>query len=172
MATKKTTTSTTRIGARRPAKKATSAARPSLDSPRAFSLHLGTGFSMLTERVGDGSMVSTRVPAGAILEVSYWKEPSAGKSGNVSTITFHARLDGTALTPSIIARRDDVGRLVRAPARLELPASCKQLEYWFELETDTGATLWDSNWGNNHWLELTTSSMNGVDAAVAPRAEA
>jgi len=171
MATKKTTT--TRTGAKRSAaKKTTSAPSPSVEQPREFSLNLGTGFSMLTERVGDGSMVTNRVPAGAFLEVSYWKEPSAGKSGNVSTITFHARLDGTSLAPSIIARRDGSGRLVRAPARLELPMSCKQLEYWFELETDTGETLWDSNWGHNHWLDLTTSSMNGADVAVSPRAEA
>lgn len=162
--------STTKTSSKRaPAKKPVIA--PTAAQPREFSLHIGTGFSLLTERLGDGVMVAGHVPAGAILEVSYWKEP-APKTGALTGITFHARLDGVPVPPAIIAVRDGANRLVRAPARLELPVTCRQLEYWFELQTDTKEALWDSNWGHNHWLELATDGTNGAEPKSTTRAEA
>lgn len=166
MAAKKTTSRSTTTTKR-------STKKPSVTPPREqreFWLQVGNGFSLLTERVGDGAMVVGRVPAGTTLEVSYWKEP-ANLGAALTGITLHARLDGETLPSSVIANRDTTGRLVRAAARLELAENAKHLEYWFELKTDAGESLWDSNWGNNHWLELTTTTAL-VEGEQAARAEA
>lgn len=166
MAAKKTTSRTSLTTKRTTTKKPVTERA----QPREFSLQMGNGFGLLTERIGDGAMVATRVPAGAIVEISYWKEPS-NLGSPISTITLHARIDGESVPSAIVANRDTTGRLLRAPARLELPKSAKHLEYWFELKTEVGEPAWDSNWGNNHWLEL-SSEVLPVDAEQAPRAEA
>jgi hypothetical protein len=41
-----------------------------------YALQLGSGFSLLTRRVSGGAVTASRVSAGAVLEVSYRKEPS------------------------------------------------------------------------------------------------
>lgn len=133
-----------------------------------YVLQLGSGFSLLTRRVGGGAVTASRVPAGAVLEVSYWKEPShpAQPTARLSSILLHARLDGVALPTLTLASLDAHGRLVRTAGRVELPESAKLLEYWFELDTDAGEKLWDSNWGHNHWLELASGVLPGADAAA------
>ncbi len=164
--TSRTSSSTTTSSKRTTVKKSPLVTEP----PREFSLQMGNGFGLLTERIGDGAMVATRVPAGATLEIGYWKEPT-NLGSPITTITLHARIDGELLPSAVIANRDSTGRLLRAPARLELPKNAKHLEYWFELKTEAGEPAWDSNWGNNHWLELTAEVLP-LDAEQAPRAEA
>jgi hypothetical protein len=131
-----------------------------------YSLQLGTGFSLLTRLVPGGAVTASRVPAGAVLEVSYWKEPThpAQPTARLSNIVLHARLDGVELPSVTLATLDLDGRLVRTAGRIELPESAKLLEYWFELDTEAGEKLWDSNWGNNHWVELVTLTGPGAEA--------
>jgi hypothetical protein len=132
-----------------------------------YSLALGSGFSLLTRRVAGGAVTADRVPAGAVLEVTYWKQPShpTQPQARLSAIVMHARLDGVALPSLSLARLDGEGQLVRSAARVELPESAKLLEYWFELDTELGEKLWDSNWGHNHWLELSTTVLPGGERA-------
>lgn len=132
-----------------------------------FCLHLGQGFSLLTQKVPGGVTTAARVPAGATLEIAYWKEVTP----QPTRVTMHVRLDGEAVPALVVAERDAQGRLLRLSPTLTLPATAKLLEYWFELETDGGHRLWDSNWGNNHWLEL-GSSMAPPQGEAAARAEA
>ncbi len=169
MTAKKTTkTSST---AKRPAKKKTEtkSATPMVEKAlnEIYSLQIGTGFSLLTQLVPGGAVSVTRVPAGADLAVSYWKEPThrAHPEAKLTRITMHVRLDGVLLTPLVVAQRDDSERLVRLSPMMTVPANGKLFEYWFELETDKNETLWDSNWGNNHWLELVDAS--GMPSSVA-----
>lgn len=174
MTTKKTTTKTTT--AKRPAKKKAEQT-VAVETPRRaveatdnlYSLHLGTGFTLLTQKLSGGQVTASRIPAGATLAVSYWKDPTHPQyaDAKVTRITMHARLDGETL-PSLIVAQQSEGPLLRLAPRLVLPETAKLLEYWFELETDAGHTLWDSNWGNNHWLEL--SNGNTVNEAAAARA--
>lgn len=139
-----------------------------------YCLHLGQGFSLLTQKVPGGLTTAARVPAGAALELSYWKEPSHPQhpEAKLTRITMHARVDGAALPSLVVAQRDDEGRLLRLSPTLELPATSKLLEYWFELETDAEQTLWDSNWGNNHWLELESMLTPASQAEAPAHAEA
>ncbi len=172
MTAKKTTTKTTTT-AKRPAKKKTEAkSEPPMvakASNESYSLQIGAGFSLLTQLVPGGAVAVTRVPAGADLAVSYWKEPThrAHPEAKLTRITMHVRLDGVLLSPLVVAQRDDSDRLVRLSPMMTVPAGGKLFEYWFELETDANETLWDSNWGNNHWLELvdlSAATANGQSA--------
>lgn len=170
MTTKKPTkTSTT---AKRPAtkKKAELAAPKAVTAKTAenlYALNLGTGFTLLTQKLAGGQVTATRIPAGATLEVSYWKDPTHPQhaEAKLTRITMHARLDGETLPSLVVAQRSENGPLLRLAPALNLPETAKLLEYWFELETDAGHTLWDSNWGNNHWLEL-TNPMAAVEAGA------
>jgi hypothetical protein len=130
-----------------------------------YALQLGSGFSLLTRQVPGGAVTADRVPAGAVLEVTYWKQPShpAQPQARLSSIVMHARLDGVTLPSLQLARLDGEGRLVRSTGRVELPESAKLLEYWFELDTDAGEKLWDSNWGHNHWVELAATVLPGAE---------
>lgn len=150
MTTRKTTrsTSTTKRTPKQPAMTARAPARR-------FTLQVGTGFSFITETVSAGEVAASRVPAGATVAVRYWKDPSHPAQPNavLSRITLHARIDGAPVPSMVVAQRSD-GLLLRGAPTLTLPETAKLLEYWFELVTDSGETMWDSNWGNNHWLEL------------------
>lgn len=182
MTAKKTTKSTTTTAAaKRPAKKKTEATMKAKTQTVAtvsndiYSLQIGTGFSLLTQLVPGGAVAVTRVPAGADLAVSYWKEPThrAHPEAKLTRITMHVRLDGVLLSPLVVAQRDDSDRLVRLSPMMTVPAGGKLFEYWFELETDANETLWDSNWGNNHWLELVDLSAAATAATTeSNRAEA
>jgi hypothetical protein len=182
MTTKKTTAknTTTATAARRPAKKKMEATTTSSAQTAAkvsnglYSLHIGSGFSLLTQLVPGGAIAVTRVPAGADLAVSYWKEPThrAHPEAKLTRITMHVRLDGALLSPLVVAQRDDSDRLVRLSPMMTVPAGGKLFEYWFELETDVNETLWDSNWGNNHWLELVDLSAATTTTTESGRAEA
>lgn len=133
-------------------------------SSRQFSLNIGSGFTLLTEQVDGASCVATRAEPGSTLSLQYWKELA-----DVTRITLHLRIDGEAKASQVVATLTGQ-RLMRRPAQVELPADATLLEYWFELETK-GEPLWDSNWGKNHRLEL-TSAMVPASSARAPRAEA
>lgn len=166
MTTKKTTKTTT---AKRPATKKKTESAPAVETTSTvtatttktienlYALNLGTGFTLLTQKLTGGQVTATRIPAGAVLEVSYWKDPTHPQhaEAKVTRITMHVRLDGETLPSLVVAQRTENGPLLRLAPALNLPETAKLLEYWFELETDAGHTLWDSNWGNNHWLELT-----------------
>lgn len=153
-----------------PARAPKKAAAPASDT---YCLHLGQGFSLVTQKVPGGVTTAARVPAGATLEIAYWKEPSHPQhpEAKLTRVTMHLRVDGAALPSLVVAQRDAEGRLLRLSPALELPATAKLLEYWFELETDAEQKLWDSNWGNNHWLEL-ASTLTPETAAAPARAEA
>ena len=179
MTTKKTTKTTT---AKRPeTKKKTETAAveptPMMTAPKAvtaktpenlYALNLGTGFTLLTQKLEGGQVTATRIPAGATLEVSYWKDPTHPQHADakLTRITMHARLDGETLPSLVVALRSENGPLLRLAPALKLPETSKLLEYWFELETDAGHTLWDSNWGNNHWLELTNPMAHAETSAA------
>jgi hypothetical protein len=189
MVTKKTTTrSSTTSAAKKPSR--AKAARPAVEAPArpapesagsalatqvaalpagpqaTHALHLGSGFSLLLEYVPSGVMTVARVPAGAVLEVAYWKELQS-PSRQPTRVQLHTRVDGANETSLELARLDAHGRLVRQPGVLQLSATAKLLEYWFEIDTASGDTLWDSNWGHNHWLELGSSA----EATVAQAEE-
>lgn len=134
-----------------------------------YTLQLGQGFQLLTRSASGGQVMASRVPAGARLTVSYWKSPThpAHPEATVTRIVLHARIDGVAREPLEVARTDDAGQLLRLAPAFDLPSTAKLLEYWFELETSAGEPLWDSNWGNNHWLELTPAL--ALPAAPAER---
>ncbi len=135
--------------------------------PRAtHALHLGSGFSLLLEYVASGAVTVARVPAGAVLEVAYWKELQS-PTRQPTRVQLHTRVDGANETTLELARLDAHGRLVRQPGVLQLSPTAKLLEYWFEIDTASGDTLWDSNWGHNHWLELGASA----EATVAEAEE-
>lgn len=172
MTTKKTT-STRATTAKKPAPKKKPTAQASAPARGVFSLHLGQGFQLLTEQVAGGVTTAARVPAGAMLQVSYWKEPSHPQHPNakLTRITMHARLDGETLPSLVVAQRDEADRLLRLAPALVLPEAARLLEYWFELETDANETLWDSNWGNNHWLEL-TGTATAPETSESARAQA
>ncbi len=175
MARKTTTPAATKSDA--PARPATKRAAKPHGSPSAapapardvYALHVGSGFHLLTRLVPGGAVTAGQVPPGALLELSYWKEPShpAQPAARLSSILLHGRVDGVALPTATLARLDAEGRLVRTAARVELPESARLLEYWFELDTEGGEKLWDSNWGHNHWLELAPA---GAPLAEAQRA--
>ncbi|MEW6433133.1 MAG: hypothetical protein AB1730_16640 [Myxococcota bacterium] len=74
----------------------------------------------------------------------------------LKAVTMHARLGDVALTPVLVSGdQSHEGELVRLPTRVELPADAAgELEYWFEVETTSGETLWHSNYGRNFRLPL------------------
>lgn len=74
----------------------------------------------------------------------------------LKAVTMHARLGDVTLTPVLVSDdRSHEGELVRLPTRVELPADAAgELEYWFEVETTSGETLWHSNYGRNFRLSL------------------
>jgi hypothetical protein len=127
----------------------------------AYSLQVGNTFTLLTAQV-EGGAVTAQEPleAGTRLEVSYWKEPQQLSLTDTQFVALklHARLDGVELKGLELGHTDAAGRFVRTPARVELPATAQQLEYWFEISTSSGQTLWDSNWGNNYRLSLAAPS--------------
>ncbi|MER2560171.1 MAG: hypothetical protein ABTQ32_05590 [Myxococcaceae bacterium] len=173
MSTKKTTRTTTT--AKRPATKKKTESVPAVETTKSvkvaanlYALNLGTGFTLLTQKLAGGQVTATRIPAGATLEVSYWKDPTHPQhaEAKLTRITMHARLDGETLPSLVVAQRSENGPLLRLAPALNLPETAKLLEYWFELETDAGHTLWDSNWGNNHWLELTNSMAQAETSAA------
>lgn len=177
MTTKKTSKTTTT--AKRPATKKKTESAPAVETAKSvtaaartienlYALNLGTGFTLLTQKLADGQVTATRIPAGATLEVSYWKDPTHPQhaEAKLTRITMHARLDGETLPSLVVAQRSENGPLLRLAPALNLPETAKLLEYWFELETDAGHTLWDSNWGNNHWLELTNPMAHAETSAA------
>jgi len=88
----------------------------------------------------------------------------ARPEAQLASVTLHARVGDVELPPVLLT--DDArhqGELVRLPTRLELPADAAgELEYWFEVVTTAGETLWHSNWGRNFRLPLASGA-----AAVA-----
>jgi hypothetical protein len=124
-----------------------------------FHLQVGNTFSLLTEQVDGGAvLVSEPVRADARLQVTYWKEPRqlALSDSQFVAVKLHARVDGGDEQVRELGRVDDFGRFVRATGTLALPAGAQRVEYWFEISTSSDETLWDSDWGNNYWLAVTT----------------
>lgn len=74
----------------------------------------------------------------------------------LKAVTLHARIGELELAPVLVSDdRLHEGELVRLPTRVELPAGATgELEYWFEVETSSGETLWHSNYGRNFRLTL------------------
>lgn len=78
----------------------------------------------------------------------------------LQSVTLHARVGGVDL-PTVLMSDDErhQGELVRLPTRLELPADAAgELEYWFEVVTTSGETLWHSNFGRNFRLPLASGA--------------
>jgi hypothetical protein len=86
----------------------------------------------------------------------------------LKAVTMHARIGELELPPVLLSEeRTHEGELVRLPTRLELPTDVAgELEYWFEVETTSGETLWHSNFGWNFRLPL-GSSDEGVEPLSA-----
>lgn len=157
MTTRKKTTATPKKSVKRAAKKA--ASKP---APRpAFSLQVGHSFSLLTQKVA-GGVVTAQPPvaAGGTLEVWYWKEPQqlARPDSQFTSVKLHSRIDGEDQPVLELGHAGDAGQFIRTGATLDLPASARHLEYWFELTTSSNETLWDSNWGKNYWLDASSAS--------------
>lgn len=74
----------------------------------------------------------------------------------LKAVTLHTRIGELELTPVLVSDdRLHEGELVRLPTRVELPVGATgELEYWFEVETASGETLWHSNYGRNFRLPL------------------
>lgn len=74
----------------------------------------------------------------------------------LKAVTLHSRIGELTLAPVLVSDdRLHEGELVRLPTRVELPVGATgELEYWFEVETATGETLWHSNYGRNFRLPL------------------
>jgi hypothetical protein len=137
-------------------KKAESTVKPRTSKATAkatFVLQVGQGFRLLTARVPGGEVPVAQAKGGSTLEVSYWKELQGSTA--VDAIVFHGRVDGVTIPSMPVAMRDAEGRLVRAPATVNLPENGETLEYWFEVKPVEGEVMWDSNWGHNHTLSLT-----------------
>ncbi len=134
-------------------------AKPST-SRNLFSLQLVAGASVLTEAVDGGVVTTPKLKPGCTVEVSYLKDLAQP----LSSARLHARLDGVPLASKPLGYTDADGRFVRTPVALALAPEAQKLEYWFELTTVDGQTLWDSNWGRNHWLEV-----EAPGAAALPR---
>lgn len=115
-----------------------------------FSLQLVTGATVLTEAVAGGLVVAPKLKPGCTVAISYLKDVERP----LSAATLHARVDGVVVASKALGHTDAEGRFVRTPVALELAPGAQKLEYWFELQTADGQTLWDSNWGRNHWLEV------------------
>ncbi|MEW5738755.1 MAG: hypothetical protein AB1938_07500 [Myxococcota bacterium] len=78
----------------------------------------------------------------------------------LESVTLHARVGGVELPPVVVSDEERYGdELVRLPTRLELPLEATgDLEYWFEVLTTAGETLWHSNFGRNFRLPLAQAS--------------
>jgi hypothetical protein len=120
-----------------------------------FSLQHVPGAAVLTELVEGGLVTAPKLKPGCMVQVAYLKDIERPLAG----ATLHARVDGVPLEPKSLGHVDGAGRFVRTAAAVEVAPGAQKLEYWFELKTADGQTLWDSNWGRNHWLD--------VDAAAA-----
>lgn len=126
-----------------------------------FALQLVTGATVLTEAVGEGLVVAPKLKPGCTVAISYLKDVERP----LAAATLHARIDGVALASKVLGHTDADGRFVRTPVALDLAPGARKLEYWFELQTADGQTLWDSNWGRNHWLEVEAAA---VESAPVP----
>lgn len=154
--------------AKRPAKKTAAKASdaPPSEWRRVFSLQVGNTFSLLTERV-EGGFVTMQQPIApdAWLEVFYWKEPQqlARPDSKFTSVKLHARVDGEEQPVLELGSNDESGRFVRRSATLEVTATTQRIEYWFEISMSTGETVWDSNWGNNYWLDVASHASLPVE---------
>jgi hypothetical protein len=117
----------------------------------------------MTQEV-DGGAVVVHAPVGAesTLKVAYWKEPQHLERHGVTfvSVKLHARIDGGQELIQEVGR-ETAGRFIRTPAAIELGADAKHLEYWFEVLTSAGETLWDSTWANNYWLAVAPPAVVG-----------
>lgn len=115
-----------------------------------FSLQHVPGATVLVENVGSGLVVAPKLKPGCTVAISYLKDVERP----LSAALLHARIDGAPVPTKELGHTDPEGRFVRTPAALELAPTAQKIEYWIELKTTDGQTLWDSNWGRNHWLEV------------------
>lgn len=156
--TKKAAPKSTTAEAKKPAATTAAPSRATATSSgSAYGLQVGNTFTLLTAQVEGGALTAQEpLEAGTRLEVSYWKEPQQLSLTDTQFIAvkLHARLDGVEREALALGHTDAAGRFVRTPARVEVPAKAQQLEYWFEISTSSGQTLWDSNWGNNYRLSF------------------
>jgi hypothetical protein len=102
-----------------------------------------------------GPGVPDLAEAGKPFVVSYGRSPAdLGKPGELASVKLHYRIDGGKVkTKTIVDGSRDLqsGQLNRIPARIAVPAGArKEIEYWFELKTTSGETLWDSDFGKNY----------------------
>lgn len=137
-----------------------SASKP-VEARPVFSLHVGSNFTLLTQDLEGGALtVLPPVGADALLKVSYWKEPQHLERHEVTftSVKLHCRVDGGEELTFELGHVVD-GRFLRTPAPVELGPTARLLEYWFELKTSAGEVLWDSNWGNNHWLSVAPAAV-------------
>lgn len=115
-----------------------------------FSLQHVPGAAVLTELVDGGVVTAPKLKPGCTVQVAYLKDVEHPLAGAF----LHARLDGVVLEPKPLGHLDGAGRFVRTTAAVDVVPGAHKLEYWFELKTADGKTLWDSNWGKNHWVDV------------------
>lgn len=96
--------------------------------------------------------------AGTPLIVTYFTDAAALNRPDLELqqVTMHWRVGGEDQPNVLVAKRAGrVGVLERLPTTLLVPAGATgELEYWFELQSVSGETLWDSNYGDNFRLSL------------------
>lgn len=106
--------------------------------------------------------------AGAPLIVTYFTDTAAlGRPDlELSQVRLHWRVGGADMPTVLVAKRvPATGVVERLPTTLLVPATATgELEYWFELETASGETLWDSNFGGNFKLTVTAPPSGNGEA--------
>lgn len=111
-----------------------------------YSLYVGNTFGRLSLML-DGAAIPG-VEAGKPIVVSYSREPEDMGRPDVKfrSVKMHYRVDGQQMPPVEVA-----GPRGHVPTTIEVPPAAKgELEYWFEIDTESGEKLWDSDFGKNY----------------------
>ena len=112
----------------------------------------------VSERAVDYDMPAL-AEAGKPFEVGYFRSAAdLGHAGDLDQIRLHYRIDGGDIQTETLAdgSRDlRNGELLRSRASIDVPATARgEIEYWFELCTKDGETLWDSEGGKNYRVDV------------------
>ena len=114
-----------------------------------YSLTFADGAPALT---ANGVPATGGIEAGKALNVNYYKRLPVPES-EVDSVTLRYRIDGQDYPGVQVASLNTRGpaNLVRKTGTVQIPASARgEIEYWFEVKTRSGQTVYDSNSGRNY----------------------